>query len=108
MVGKLTVGTIADLNIKCPAAAYLSAYCTAETTLADEPIHTVGGSQLAGFSLVLGTLWEQNNLSSQQVAGNFCGLLFDTSNANQERAIEQSTLPSCCKETTGVKPAATH
>lgn len=87
MVDKLTVGAIAGLNIKNAQLAYLSACCTADNSsaaLADESIHIASGFQLAGFSHVLATLWESNDLACQQVAGDFYGLLSKASRANQE------------------------
>lgn len=77
---KLTVGTISKRNIRNAQLAYLSACCTADnasTDLADESIHIASGFQLAGFSHVLGTMWESNDAACRQVAVDFYSELFN-------------------------------
>lgn len=79
-VDRLTVRDIANKNIKNAQLAYLSACSTADNAsfaLADESIHIASGFQLAGFSHVLATLWESNDIACRQVAGEFYSLLFD-------------------------------
>lgn len=79
-VDRLTVRRIASTNIKNAQLAYLSACSTADNAsfaLADESIHIASGFQLAGFSHVLATLWESNDIACRQVAGEFYSLLLD-------------------------------
>ncbi|KAL0631148.1 hypothetical protein Q9L58_009991 [Maublancomyces gigas] len=79
-VDRLTVRQIASTNLKNAQLAYLSACSTADNAsfaLADESIHIASGFQLAGFSHVLATLWESNDIACRQVAGEFYSLLFD-------------------------------
>lgn len=77
---KLSVGAISHKNIKHAQIAYLSACCTADNPsvwLADEGIHIANGFQLAGFSHVLGTLWQANDAASLQIAKDFYSFLFN-------------------------------
>lgn len=77
--GKLTVGTISNMNIQTAQVAYLSACSSAlnrSTDLADESIHIASGFQLAGFSHVLGTLWPSDDEACCKVAGEFYRNLF--------------------------------
>lgn len=72
--GKLTAGTVSNINIQNAQIAYLSACSTTHnrsTELADESIHIASGFQLAGFSHVLGTLWPSDNFTYRLVAGEF-------------------------------------
>lgn len=71
---------MSNLNIKNAQLAYLSACSTADNAsadLADESIHIASGFQLAGFSHVLGTLWESNDAGCRQVAVDFYRELFN-------------------------------
>lgn len=68
------------MNIKNAQLAYLSACSTADNCsvdLADKSIHIASGFQLAGFSHVLGTLWESNDDACRRVAREFYRSLFD-------------------------------
>lgn len=79
-VDQLSVQAISNINIQCAQLAYLSACCTADNAsdnLADESIHIASGFILAGFSHVLATLWESNDLACQQIAVDFYHLLFN-------------------------------
>lgn len=79
-VDRLTVGAVSNVNIKNAQLAYLSACCTADNAslvLADESIYIASGFQLAGFSHVLATLWESNDVACRQVSGDFYRQLFD-------------------------------
>lgn len=72
--GKLTVGAIANIKNKTGQVAYLSACCTAANASdawADESIHIASSFQLAGFSHVLGTMWESDDTASRDVSGEF-------------------------------------
>jgi hypothetical protein len=67
----LTVADIARLQLKRAQLAYLSACQTADNideALLDEGIHLAGACQLAGFSQVVGTLWEIDDYRSVDVA----------------------------------------
>lgn len=77
--GMLTVGAISNMNIKNAQVAYLSACSTADnpsSALADESIHIASGFQLAGFSHVLATQWESDDVACRRVAGEFYGSLY--------------------------------
>ncbi|KAL0631679.1 hypothetical protein Q9L58_009459 [Maublancomyces gigas] len=77
---KLTVGAISKRNIRNAQLAYLSACSTADNAsadLADESIHIASGFQLAGFTHVLGTMWESNDAACRQVAVDFYSELFN-------------------------------
>ncbi|KAL0635469.1 hypothetical protein Q9L58_005600 [Maublancomyces gigas] len=85
--GKLTVKAISRMNIKDAQVAYLSACCTADnpsTALANESIHITSGFQLAGFSHVLGTLWDSNDEACRKVSVEFYRTLF-----HQDRTVDE-------------------
>lgn len=85
--GKLTVKAISNLKIKNAQIAYLSACCTADnpsTELADESIHIASGFQLAGFSHVLGTLWDSNDEACRKVSVEFYRTLFHSDQTGDE------------------------
>ncbi|KAI5844068.1 CHAT domain-containing protein [Morchella snyderi] len=78
-VSKLTVGEISRANIKKAQIAYLSACSTVRNDhegLANESIHIASGFQLAGFSHVLGTLWESDDNACMEISRDFYRLLF--------------------------------
>lgn len=78
---KLTVASIASMNIEKAQIAYLSACSTADNasiSLADESIHIASGFQLAGFSHVLAALWPANDRACQQVAVEFYRRMFNS------------------------------
>jgi CHAT domain-containing protein len=63
---RLTVATLLEMNLRerSPFLAYLSACGTGQfkdKKFVDESIHLISACQLAGFHLVIGTLWEVND-----------------------------------------------
>jgi tetratricopeptide (TPR) repeat protein len=70
----LTVAILATVNLSQAQLAYLSACRTAVTSapeLVDEAIHLTSAFQLAGFSHVIGTLWEIDDEQAATTAGAF-------------------------------------
>ncbi|MFI6744479.1 CHAT domain-containing protein [Nonomuraea sp. NPDC050451] len=70
----LSVATLAQVTLHHASLAYLSACGTAAappTELMDEAVHLASAFQLAGFSQVVGTLWEINDRVAVQVADLF-------------------------------------
>jgi CHAT domain-containing protein len=63
----LTVNDLLDVNIRrdnSPFLVYLSACGTGRIKnedIRDDNLHLISGCQLAGFSHVIGTLWEVND-----------------------------------------------
>lgn len=79
-VDQLSVLAISNINIQRAQLAYLSACCPADNAsddLADESIQIANSFILAGFSHVLATLWELNDLACQKIAGDFNNLFFN-------------------------------
>lgn len=77
---KLTVGNILNLSLKDAQMAYLSACSTAHNPsgiLEDESLHIASEFLLAGFSHVLATLWQSNDVSCRCVAVDFYRELFN-------------------------------
>ncbi|KUN57212.1 hypothetical protein AQJ46_48445 [Streptomyces canus] len=70
----LTVASLAPVDLDQAQLAYLSACRTAAvdaTSLLDEAIHRTSAFQLAGFSHVIGTLWEIDDQVAVRVAKAF-------------------------------------
>lgn len=89
-VDRLSALAISNINIKSAQLAYLSACCTADnpsTDLSDESIHIASGFILAGFSHVLATLWDANDLACQQMAADFYHLLFSGQEGGGHRVV---------------------
>lgn len=89
-VDRLSALAISNIHIKSAQLAYLSACCTADnpsTDLSDESIHIASGFILAGFSHVLATLWDSNDLASQQIATDFYRFLFSGQEGGGHRAV---------------------
>jgi hypothetical protein len=79
-VGKLTVKEVSRISSKRSQLAYLSACRTAENPpllRADEVISVATGFQLAGFSHVIGTMWNANDQAAVDVARKFYTLLIE-------------------------------
>jgi tetratricopeptide (TPR) repeat protein len=74
----LTVAALAPVVLEHAQLAYLSACSTARMAnarLLDETIHLVSAFQLAGFSHVIGTLWEIDDAIAVEIADAFYGAL---------------------------------
>lgn len=74
----LTIRDLAALDLKRAKLAYLSACSTAENSsaeLSDETIHIASAFQLAGFSHVIGTLWEVSDRAAMVVSPQFYRVL---------------------------------
>jgi CHAT domain-containing protein len=68
------VAALAALALDDAQLAYLSACGTARMTdihLLDEAIHLASAFQMAGFSHVIGTLWEINDAIAVEIAESF-------------------------------------
>ncbi|MGA5872274.1 CHAT domain-containing protein [Streptomyces cinereoruber] len=79
----LTVASLAEMRMGSAQLAYLSACRTAfmgSTELIDEAIHLTAAFQLAGFSHVIGTLWEINDEIASRMAADFYAELGRVSN----------------------------
>jgi CHAT domain-containing protein len=75
----LTVEQIIRKKAASAQIAYLSACSTAyfkDPQLSDESIHIASSFQLAGFTHVIGTLWETEDETCQVLAKNFYEQLF--------------------------------
>jgi len=83
-VDKLRVKDIAALRLPAVAAprlAYLSACSTATSTspkLADEVTHIVSSFHVAGFTNVIGALWQAEDEACQKMAAHFYPTLSKT------------------------------
>ena len=69
----LTTSDIARLDLPQAELAYLSACRTSHssTELPDEPIHITGSFHLAGYTHVMGTLWEVEDGAAARIAAAF-------------------------------------
>jgi hypothetical protein len=69
----LTLLDVSRLELPAARLAYLSACHTARgpTRLADEALHITGAFHLAGYSSVVGTLWQVNDRIASEVAADF-------------------------------------
>lgn len=69
----LTLLDVSRLELPAARLAYLSACHTAHgpTRLADEALHITGAFHLAGYSSVVGTLWQVNDRVASEVAADF-------------------------------------
>ena len=80
---KLRVKDIAPLKLPVARIAYLSACSTANspgTELADEVTHIVSSFHIAGFSHVIGTLWQSEDEACNKIAVDFYSRLSETDN----------------------------
>ena len=80
---RLRVKDIAPLNLPVARLAYLSACSTAispGTNLADEVTHIVSSFYIAGFSHVIGTLWQSEDDACNKIAADFYCRLSETDN----------------------------
>ncbi|MFC9894505.1 CHAT domain-containing protein [Nocardia sp. NPDC127579] len=88
----LTVNALIGLDLTDAELAYLSACDTTSThpNTADEAIHLVAATQLAGYRHVIGTMWAINDQSALDVATGFYENLTDkgTSAPHTERSAE--------------------
>lgn len=72
--GSITVSQISELNIQSAALVYLSACCSAlsrTAALRDEAITLTTAFQIAGFSRIVGTLWNAEDHIACEVAISF-------------------------------------
>jgi CHAT domain-containing protein len=75
---RLSVEQIIRKNAASAQIAYLSACSTAQfngSRLDDERIHIASSFQLAGFTHVIGTLWETEDETCRELAGAFYGIV---------------------------------
>jgi len=75
----IAVGPIVRKKVTSAQLAYLSAYPTAyfkDPHIGDEGVHIASSFQLAGFPLVIGTLWETEAETCQVLTKNFYEGLF--------------------------------
>ena len=82
-VDKLRVKDIAALMLPAARLAYLSACSTANTAspkLLDEGTHIVSSFHIAGFSYVVGTLWQSDDEACNKMAVDFYSMLSQTDN----------------------------
>ncbi|RPB28990.1 hypothetical protein L211DRAFT_845020 [Terfezia boudieri ATCC MYA-4762] len=73
-VDKLQVNDIAALKLPAARLAYLSACSTAQSAsskLIDEVTHIVSAFHIAGFTHVIGTLWQSDDQACQKMALDF-------------------------------------
>lgn len=87
---RLTAADVSNMNMKTAQVAYVSACSTADnpsSQLADESIHIASGFQLAGFSHVLTSLWEADDVACRRVSVEFYRRLFARREISGHRVV---------------------